>query len=528
MANTSAIPQQQSDDHVPLKTWIGVMATMIGAFMAVLDIQITNASLKDIQAALGATLEEGSWISTSYLVAEIVVIPLTGWLSQVFSVRRYILVNAAFFVFFSMCCAWAWDLNSMIVFRALQGFTGGILIPMAFTFLLTNLPPKKQPVGMAMFALTATFAPSIGPTLGGWLTENYGWQYVFYLNLVPGLLLLAGVWYAVVPTPMRLELLKGGDWWGITSMAIGLGSLQVVLEEGSRKDWFSSDLVLRLSIVSAIFLSAFFWIELTRKKPFINLRLLTRRNFALATVVNVSLGVGLYGSVFILPLYLGQIQQYNAMQIGEVIMWGGVPQLFLVPMVPKLMQRIDTRLMIGIGVSLFAVSCFMNASMTHETGIDQLRWSQLVRAMGQPLIMVPLSSIATAGMAKHEAGSASGLFNMMRNLGGSMGIAALGTLVTMREQFHSNRLGESVSLYNQATQERMNQMTQYFVSRGADASVAHNQAIQAIDGLVRREAYVMAFNDCFYFVGIALLLSGIAILGFKKVKPGAGGGGGAH
>ncbi|MEG5058474.1 MDR family MFS transporter [Microcoleus sp. A2-C5] len=526
MANTSAIPQQQSDDHVPLKTWIGVMATMIGAFMAVLDIQITNASLKDIQAALGATLEEGSWISTSYLVAEIVVIPLTGWLSQVFSVRRYILVNAAFFVFFSMCCAWAWDLNSMIVFRALQGFTGGILIPMAFTFLLTNLPPKKQPVGMAMFALTATFAPSIGPTLGGWLTENYGWQYVFYLNLVPGLLLLAGVWYAVVPTPMRLELLKGGDWWGIASMAIGLGSLQVVLEEGSRKDWFSSDLVLRLSIISAIFLGAFFWIELTRKKPFINLRLLTRRNFALATVVNVSLGVGLYGSVFILPLYLGQIQQYNAMQIGEVIMWGGVPQLFLVPMVPKLMQRIDTRLMIGIGVSLFAVSCFMNASMTHETGIDQLRWSQLVRAMGQPLIMVPLSSIATAGMAKHEAGSASGLFNMMRNLGGSMGIAALGTLVTMREQFHSNRLGESVSLYNQATQERMNQMTQYFVSRGADASVAHNQAIQAIDGLVRREAYVMAFNDCFYFVGIALLLSGIAILGFKKVKPGAGGGGG--
>ncbi|MCW6049783.1 multidrug efflux MFS transporter [Lyngbya sp. CCAP 1446/10] len=526
MANTSAIPQQQSDDHVPLKTWIGVMATMIGAFMAVLDIQITNASLKDIQAALGATLEEGSWISTSYLVAEIVVIPLTGWLSQVFSVRRYILVNAAFFVFFSMCCAWAWDLNSMIVFRALQGFTGGILIPMAFTFLLTNLPPKKQPVGMAMFALTATFAPSIGPTLGGWLTENYGWQYVFYLNLVPGLLLLAGVWYAVAPTPMRLELLKGGDWWGIASMAIGLGSLQVVLEEGSRKDWFSSDLVLRLSIISAIFLGAFFWIELTRKKPFINLRLLTRRNFALATVVNVSLGVGLYGSVFILPLYLGQIQQYNAMQIGEVIMWGGVPQLFLVPMVPKLMQRIDTRLMIGIGVSLFAVSCFMNASMTHETGIDQLRWSQLVRAMGQPLIMVPLSSIATAGMAKHEAGSASGLFNMMRNLGGSMGIAALGTLVTMREQFHSNRLGESVSLYNQATQERMNQMTQYFVSRGADASVAHNQAIQAIDNLVRREAYVMAFNDCFYFVGIALLLSGIAILGFKKVKPGAGGGGG--
>lgn len=526
MTNTSAIIEQQSD-RVPLKTWIGVMGTILGAFMAVLDIQITNASLKDIQAALGATLEEGSWISTAYLVAEIVVIPMTGWLSQVFSVRRYILVNAAFFTFFSMCCAWAWNLNSMIVFRALQGFTGGILIPMAFAFLLTNLPPKKQPIGMAMFALTATFAPSIGPTFGGWLTENYGWQYVFYLNLVPGMLLLAAVWYAVDPKPMQLSLLKGGDWWGIISMAIGLGSLQVVLEEGSRKDWFSSDYIVRLSIIATIFLGAFFWIELTRDRPFINLRLLTRRNFGLATIVNVSLGVGLYGSIYILPLYLGQIQQYNAMQIGEVIMWAGVPQLFIVPMMPKLMQRMDMRLMIGIGVSLFAVSCFMNASMTHDTGIDQLRWSQLVRALGQPLIMIPLSTIATAGMEKHEAGSASGLFNMMRNMGGSIGIAALATLVTQREHFHSNRLGESVSLYSPATQERINQMTQFFVSRGADVSVAQDQAIKAIDNIVRREAYVMAFNDCFYFVGIALLLSGIAILGFKKVKAGAGAGG-AH
>ncbi|CBN59074.1 MULTISPECIES: DHA2 family efflux MFS transporter permease subunit [Kamptonema] len=527
MANTNTIQQQPSEDRVPLKTWIGLMGTILGAFMAVLDIQITNASLRDIQASLGATLEEGSWISTSYLVAEIVVIPLTGWLSRVFSIRLYLLVNAALFTFFSVCCAWAWDLNSMIIFRALQGFTGGVLIPMAFTFLLTNLPPSKVPVGMAMFAITATFAPSIGPTIGGWLTENYGWEYVFYLNLIPGMLLLAAVWYAVDPQPLQTQLLKGGDWWGIISMAIGLGSLQVVLEEGSRKDWFSSDLIVRLSIISVIFLSLFFWIELTRKRPFINLRLLTRRNFGLASIVNVSLGVGLYGSVYILPLYLGQIQQYNSMQIGEVIMWAGVPQLFIVPMVPKLMQRVDMRLMIGIGVSLFAVSCFMNAYMTHDYGINELRWSQLVRAMGQPLIMVPLSTIATAGMEKQEAGSASGLFNMMRNLGGSMGIAALATLVTRREQFHSNQLGDSVSLYNPETQARLNQITQYFVSRGSDLSVAQDQAIAAISNIVRREAYVMAFNDCFYFVGIALLLSGIAVIFFKKVKS-AGGGGMVH
>lgn len=525
MANPATVQQQQSA-HVPLKTWIGLMGTLLGAFMAVLDIQITNASLREIQAALGATLEEGSWISTAYLVAEIVVIPLTGWLSRVFSVRWYLLVNAALFTFFSICCAWAWDLNSMIVFRAAQGFTGGVLIPMAFTFLLTNLPPAKVPIGMALFAITATFAPSIGPTLGGWLTENYGWGYIFYLNLFPGLLLITAVWYAVERQPLQLDLLKQGDWGGIIAMAIGLGSLQVVLEEGSRKDWFSSQLIVRLSVIAAIFLIIFFWIELTGKRPFINLRLLRRRNFGLASIINISLGLGLYGSIYILPLYLAQIQGYNSMQIGEVLMWAGFPQLLLIPLVPKLMQRIDIRLMIGIGVSLFALSAFMNSDLTNVSGLEQLRISQLVRAMGQPLIMVPLSTIATAGMEKEEAGSASGLFNMMRNLGGSIGIAVLATMVTRWEQIHSHYLGYNISVYDPATQERINQMTQVFMSKGADLATAQDQALAALSNIVRREAYVLAFNDCFQFVGFALLLSGLAALFLKKVK--AGGGGMAH
>ena len=499
---------------------------MLGAFMAVLDIQITNSSLQDIQAALGATLEEGSWISTAYLVAEIVVIPLTGWLSQVFSIRRYILVNAALFIFFSICCASAWDLSSMIVFRALQGATGGILIPMAFTNMLVTLPPSKQPIGMALFGITATFAPSIGPTLGGWLTNNYSWHYIFYLNVIPGLLLLAGVWYGIKQQPPKPELLKQGDWWGIISMAIGLASLQVVLEEGSRKDWFSSSLIITLGAIAATFLSLFFWIELTRKQPFINLRLLRDRNFGLASIVNISLGVGLYGSIYLLPLYLVQIQKYNALQIGEVLMWAGIPQLFLIPFVPKLIQLVDSRLVIGMGVIVFSISCFMNSDLTNLSGIEQLRWSQLVKAMGQPLIMVPLSAVATAGLPKSQAGSASGLFNMMRNLGGSFGIAALATLLTQREKFHSNRLGDAISLYNPETQQRVDTLTQLFVSKGADFNTAQSQAFQAIANTVSRESYVMAFNDCFYFVGFAILLSGVAVLFFKKVRVSDASGGG--
>ena len=519
-ANSSGSNPQS--DRVSLKTWIGLFGAMLGAFMAVLDIQITNSSLEEIEAALGATLEEGSWISTAYLVAEIVVIPLTGWLSQVFSVRRYLLVNAVLFLIFSICCAFAWDLPSMIVFRAGQGFTGGVLIPMSFTIVLTTLPPSKQPIGLALFALTATFAPSIGPTIGGWLTDNLGWQYNFYLNIIPGILLIVIVWYAIAPQPLQLNRLRDGDWWGILSMAIGLGSLEVVLEEGNRKDWFGSPLISQLAIVATLFISLFLWIELTRRKPFINLDLLIRRNFGIGSIAGLALGLGLYGSIYLLPLYLSQIQHYTAMQIGQVIMWSGLPQLFLIPLVPRLMKRFDIRWMAAVGFSLFAVSCFMNSTMTQYTDITQLRWSQLVRALGQPLMILPLTSITTANIEKAQAGSASGLFNMMRNLGGSVGIAALSTLLTRREQFHSNRIGENVSLYHAATQQRINQLAQTFVSHGSDPGTAHTQAIKQIAQTVQREAYVMAYNDCFYFMGFALLLTGLALLFCQKAKADSG------
>jgi MFS transporter, DHA2 family, multidrug resistance protein len=516
------MPPQNHTDRVSLKDWIGVASTLLGAFMAVLDIQITNASLNDITGALSATLDEGSWISTGYLVAEIVVIPLTGWLSQVFSVRRYLLVNATLFLLFSIACAFASNLPMMILFRAGQGFTGGVLIPMAFTVILTTLPPPKQPVGLALFALTATFAPSVGPTIGGWLTDNFSWQYIFYLNIIPGALLIAGVTYAIAPKPMQLNLFKQGDWWGIASMAIGLASFEFFLEEGNRKDWLGSEEIVRAGIVAAIALPLFVWIQFTRQKSLLNLRLLGRRNFGLASVVNLVTGLGLYGSVFLLPLFLAQIQGYNAMKIGETIMWSGIPQLFIIPFVPILMKRFDLRLLIAIGLSLFGLSCFMNSTMTYQTGIEQLVYSQVVRACGQPLVLTPLSSVATAGIEPKQIGSASALFNMGRNLGGSIGIAVLGTMLSMREKFHSNRLGESISLSNPVTRDRIDQLTQFFQSATSDPVIAQNQAIATVDRLVRREANVMAYNDCFFFMGCALFISALLVLFFKRVKPTGG------
>src|SRR5438045_1997703 len=454
-AQQATVDSVPADAPVPSRTWIAVVGATLGAFMAVLNIQIVNASLADIQGAIGAGIDDGGWISTSYLIAEIVVIPLSGWLAQVFSIRIYLLTNASLFMVFSVACALAQNLPQMIVLRAAQGFSGGVLIPMAFTLIITLLPKAKQPIGLAMFAISATFAPAIGPTIGGYLTENWGWEYIFYVNLVPGALMIGMLWHSLETKPMNLALLREGDWFGIITMAIGLGALPTVLEEGNKDDWIGSPFIVKLSIVTAVALSAFLWIELTAKKPLLNLRLLVRRNFGFGVLANFLLGIALYGSVFVLPVYLSRIQGYNSEQIGMVLAWTGFPQLLLIPLVPRLMQRIDPRIVIGVGFALFATSNFMNIAMTSDYAADQLFWPNVVRACGQALCFAPLSAVATAGIESENAGSASALFNMTRNLGGAIGIAALQTLLTKREQYHSNVLTQSVSMFEQATRTRI-------------------------------------------------------------------------
>jgi len=519
--------QAQAAPAVSAKTWLAVIAATLGAFMAVLNIQIVNASLADIQGAIGAGIDDGGWISTSYLIAEIVVIPLSGWLAQVFSIRIYLLTNAFLFLVFSAACALAQDLPQMIALRAVQGFAGGVLIPMAFTLIITLLPKAKQPIGLALFAVSATFAPAIGPTIGGYLTENFGWQYIFYVNLVPGALMIGMLYVSLEAKPMKLSLLREGDWPGIVTMAIGLSALQTVLEEGNKDDWFGSPFIVRFAVIATIALPLFVVIELTSKKPLLNLRLLFRRNFGLGVFANFLLGVALYGSVYILPVYLTRIQGYNSEQIGMVLAWTGLPQLVLIPLVPRLMKRVDPRIVIAIGFALFAASNFMNVYMTGDYASDQLFWPNVVRAIGQALVLTPLSAIATGGIEPENAGSASALFNMMRNLGGAIGIAALQTLLTKREQYHSNVLTQSVSMFEEATRTRIEQLTQYFMNHGViDRVDAAHRAYVAVGNVVQKQAFILAFSDTFYVLGAALIVALLAGLLLKK--PDHMDAGGAH
>jgi DHA2 family multidrug resistance protein len=513
-----------AEDGVPLRTWIAVVGAALGAFLAILNIQIVGSSLADIQGAIGAGRDEGGWITTAYLVAEIIVIPISGWLARVFSLRLYLLTNTFAFLVLTVVCAFTTDLSQMIVVRALQGFAGGVLIPLAFSIIMTRLPPSKQPIGLSIYAISAIFAPSIGPAIGGWCNDTFGWQSIFFINLLPGAVMFAMLWFSLDGEPLQLGLLRQGDWLGIVTIAIGLGSLETVLEEGEKDDWFGSTFIVRLTLIALVSLVAFTVIQLKRKTPLLNLRLLVRRNFGLGTLANFFFGFSMYGWIYIVPLYLGRIQGYNAEQIGGVLIWIGLPQLAIIPLIPKLMRRVEPRLLATVGYVLFIAGSLLATSLSGDFSGPQFLASSLVRAVAQALVMTPLSAIAVAGIEKTNAGSAAALYNMIRNLGGAIGIAVLQTFLTKREQFHSDVLTGQVSLLGQATRDRLDSLAHRFMVHGvSDPAYAHHEAAVALARLIRRQANILAFSDTIILQSVLLGLALFSVLLLKKAKAGSAG-----
>lgn len=511
-----------ADQQMDAKKWIAVAGTMLGAFMAILDIQITNASLADISGGIAATPDEGSWISTSYLIGEIITIPLTAWFIRIFTIRYYLLVNVVFFLIFSGLCGISTNLGEMIVFRAGQGFTGGVFIPVALTVIITYMPKNLQGVGQALFGITATLAPAVGPYIGGLLTDKIGWEWNFFVNFVPGTIMFATVFATIPAEKINLKLLKEGDWIGIGAMAIGLGALIAMLEEGQRKDWFGSDFIMTCAILAGVFVPIFIVRELMAEKPLVKLRLIASRNLGFSTLVAFVLGVGLYGTVYLIPQYLASVQRYSPLLIGETLVWVGLPQLLIFPLLPVLMKKIDVRMLVFIGSLLFAASCFMNSYMSPDYAKPQFIWANIVRALGQPFTIVPVTALATATLARKDAGDGSAIFNMFRNLGGSVGIAILDTVTTRREQFHDSRIGERITAYDPAVQGRLASTTAQFVARGFGPETAMNQAYGVMKMSVRRSAQVMSFNDAFFIVGISLLIGSAIVWCCKKPDPSAG------
>ncbi len=526
-APSFAPPATPAADAVSFQTWIAVIGSCLGAFLAILNIQIVSSSLADIQGAIGAGVDDGGWITTSYLVAEIIVIPMSGWLARVFSLRSYLLVNIALFLLMSVACAFATNLSEMIAMRAIQGFAGGVLIPLAFSIIMTRLPPSRRAIGLSIYSVSVICGPAIGPVIGGYCNEAFGWQSIFIVNLVPGAVMLGMLWFSLDQEPRQLGLLAKGDWFGIAFMSVGLGSLQTVLEEGNKDDWFGSPFIVRTSAVAAAALAAFVAIQLVRKEPLLHLRLLGRRNFGLATLANFFFGFSMYGWVYLVPVYLSRVQGFNALQIGHVMIWMGVPQFAFIPLVPMLMRRFDPRHLVLVGFVLFIGGTLLATGLSADFSGPQFLSANLVRALAQSLVTTPLSLIAVAGIERAYAGSASALFNMTRNLGGALGIALLQTLLTKRTQFHSEILTSHVSLFSGETQGRIAGLAARMMRLGQqDADLARDQAMAAIGHTIHLQASLIAYGDTMLAQSFLLRLAFAAVLFLRKGA--AGGAGGGH
>ncbi len=499
-AAISAAPPEKAD----LTAWLAVVAGAIGALMATLDISIVNSALPTIQGEIGASATEGTWIATSYLVAEIVIIPLTAWLERVFGLKRFLLVAAVLFTGFSIVCGLSTTLTMMIVGRVGQGFTGGAMIPTGMTIIATRLPRHQQPVGTALFGSTLILGPVLGPLAGGWLTENLSWHYAFFVNIPICIVLMIFLMVSLSSSKMHLDDLLGADWLGIAGMALGLGGLTVVLEEGNREQWFQSDLIWQLSGVTVVGFILIGLGQIFARRPVVKLALLRNRAFAAVFILGLLVGSVLYGTAYVIPQFLASIAGYNAYQSGKIVFLSGIPSLMMMPLFPFLIKRFDLRLVVLTGMLVMAGSCWLDTTLTVNSDGSDFVISQLMRGLGQALAMLFLNQAAIASVKPDEAGDASGLFNAARNLGGSIALALLATLQERREEFHRWTIHEALPANSPTVQDWVASQAASF-GGGPDGLAA---ALRMIDNTVLRQAMVMAYSDEFIalMVGISIVL----------------------
>jgi DHA2 family multidrug resistance protein len=513
----------ETEERASAADWIAVFAGALGALIASLDISIINSALPQIQGEVGANGTEGTWISTGYLVAEVVAIPLTAWMTRVLGLRTLLLSCAILFTVFSMLCGFSHDLTSMIIGRVGQGFTGGALIPTAQTIVRTRLPPRQMPLGMTLFGLIVLLGPLLGPMVGGWLTESVSWQWCFFLNLPVAVALVTLLLLGLPHDPLRPDLFINADWAGIVGLATCLGSLTVVLEEGQRQRWFESDLICWLTAASVIGLVVLLISQAVTRTPVIKLRLLLNPSYASVILIVLTAGTVLYSILYILPQFLSGISGYNAEQSGLVISLSGLPAFLMMPILPRLLGRVSLRLLIIGGLACFAVSCFVDIHLTPDSSGGDFFWSQLLRGVGQVLAFMPLNQASVGAVGLADAADAAGLFNMARNLGGSFGLAALGVFIDQRTELHADTIRESVTANSPLVQDRITAMTAPFLQTGDDPDYARTQALQQLATQIHQQALVITYSECFWLLGIGLLVSMplVFLLRSPPSRPGA-------
>jgi len=508
-------------DQLSTRTKVFAFTSMcVGFFIALLDIQIVSASLRDIGGGLSAGADETAWVQTSYLIAEIIVIPLSGWLSRVISTRWLFCVSAVGFTLTSLLCGAAWDIQSMIVFRALQGFLGGSMIPTVFTTAFIYFQGNQRIIAAATVGAISSLAPTLGPTIGGWITDNYSWHWLFFVNLVPGTFVAIVVPLLVRVDKPNLSLLKGADYLGMILMAVALGCLEYTLEEGERWDWLSDDTIRTTAWTAGIAGVAFIWRSLTHPQPIVDFTALKIRNFGLGSLFSFISGIVIFSTIYLTPVFLGRVRGFSALQIGLAVFSTGLFQVSAIPIYTLLAKRVDLRWLMMFGFICFTLSMWTFEPITHEWGWKELLLPQALRGFGQQFAVAPIVTLALGSLPPARLKLASGLFNLMRNLGGAIGIALCGTLLNDRSNVHFLHLAEHLNGSNEGAQALLARVAAAGASHWAgDTSHGATAALRQLWSLTFREAQTQAFADTFLAIMVCLIVATLLIPLMQKVVP---------
>ncbi|MGA2628734.1 MAG: DHA2 family efflux MFS transporter permease subunit [Terriglobia bacterium] len=505
--------------------WVIALTVMLATFMEVLDTSVANVSLPHIAGDLSAGVDESTWVLTSYLVSNAIVLPLTGWLSSIFGRKRFYMACVAIFTISSFLCGIAPSLGLLVLFRVIQGAGGGALQPVSQAILVESFPKNKQGMAMALYGMGVVVAPIIGPTLGGWITDNWSWHWIFFINIPVGILslLLTSLLIHDPPYLVRRQL-KGLkiDYTGLGLLAVGLGFLQVVLDKGQREDWFGSNFIVGCSVLAVVgLLGALFW-ELTREDPIVDLRMLKERNFAIATFTMFMLGFVLYGSTVLLPILLQTLMGYTAMLSGLVLSPGGLFTMLALPIVGRLTQKVEARWLVALGLAItgFALLRMSNFNLDIDFWTALKAWT--ISRVGMAFLFVPINVMAFYYIPKEKMNNATGIINLARNIGGSVGIANVTTMLARRAQVHQEILVSHLTALDQPYQSAISGTSRFLMQQGSSPTQALHQAQGLIYGNLIRQATMQAFVDTFWLLGLTFLAMIPLMFLMKTAKPHAG------
>ncbi len=493
--------------------WLVAVVVSIATFMVVLDTAIANVSLRYIAGSMAASVDESTWVVTTYLIANAVVLPASGWLSNVIGRKRFYMICVALFTVSSLLCGLAPSLGSLIFFRILQGLGGGGMPTSEQAILADTFPPQKRGQAFALYGVAVIVAPTVGPTVGGWITDNFSWHWIFFINVPIGIASLALVhWLVDEPEVLereRRERLAGGlkvDWIGFLLIAMTLGCLEVVLDRGEIDDWFKSTTIITFAWMAALSFLAFVPWELSQDEPIVELRLLFHRQFGMAFFTMLMVGAILFGSNQIMPQLLQTTFPYTAMLSGLAMMPGGIAMLVLMPIAGLVTGRFQPKYLMVIGLSGIALSMWYSTSLTPDASFDYFSWVRVYQMLGLPFLFIPINAVAYDGLPPDKTNQASALMNIARNLGGSIGISTANVVLTQRTQFHQARLVENTIPSSTAFQSTLSQITKFFMSHGATAGDAKGQAMGMIGQMVHTQATILAYIDVFHVCAIAAAL----------------------